>query len=167
MSEARGGSRQGRKKIVQHCQVELHLLTVAPPLDEARFFVDGSVDQVRNVGHLSEDFGTAPLIGEVNRQQRGARQAGRDATGDPDHVPVFKLRKMPHSGAPDQAGCARDQHFSPRHSETSFAGSLPFSFPSAPELYKTLALVAIVRRGEVRRPLKPLLSCIFSYTKTK
>src|SRR5262249_41394123 len=100
---------------------------------------------------------------------RGARQAGGDATGDPDHVPVFKLRKMPHSGASDQAGPARDQHFSLRPSETSFAhaGSLPLSFPSAPELYKTPALVAIVRRGEVRRPLKPLLSRVYYCTKAR
>src|SRR5712691_7316127 len=169
MLQALRGSHQRFTEIFQHCQVGGHLLTVAPALDKAWCFVDGRVDQMGHVGHLPENLGTATLVGEINRQQGDALQAGRDATGDPDHVPVLELRKMPHGGTPDQTGCARDQHFSFRHRETSLSTQVPSSHrpPSAPELYKTLAPAAIVLKPAVSGLLlyPPLLCLSSSYKK--
>jgi hypothetical protein len=71
---------QGLEQVLQHRQVRLHLLTIAPAFHQAGLFVDGGIDDMGHVGHLPEDFLAAPLVEQINRQEFRALDRSRHAS---------------------------------------------------------------------------------------
>ena len=123
MLQAVACSRQRGEQIAQHGQIGLHLVRLAPALDQSWFLEKGGIDDVSDLTDRGDGIGTGLRVGEIDTQVPCAM--GLRAIGLPprhaDHPPIGQLREVLERRAPDDAGGASNQNGSLRHALLSLS----------------------------------------------